>query len=311
MGSRDGRWWTPSPPRPVQGGIRASSHRGGFTDTWWGKRWVEVLEGFDVGQRLARGRRYARLGQVLSIDVSKGVVEARVQGSMAKPYSVKIKVRVLSAEEWSRVTEQLGRKARFVAQLLAGEMPPEIEEAFGSAGVSLFPDPRGDLRTDCSCPDWSNPCKHVAAVYYLLAGEFDRDPFLIMRLRGMDRDELLACLSSSKPAAAEAPAPPAEAAAEPLPTSPAVFWDARPAHGAVQGATHVPVAHAALIQRLGALPFWRGTVSLDYFAEVAYEYGSARGMAVHLGEAADEGAAAAEGDDAPPPRRRTRKRASD
>ena len=95
--------------------------------------------------------------------------------------------------------DALGRQALFVAKLLAGEMPQDIEPVFREVGLSLFPAKLGDLETDCSCPDWSNPCKHIAAAYYLLGEEFDRDPFLIFTLRGLGRDALLARLGATSP----------------------------------------------------------------------------------------------------------------
>src|SRR5262249_29560519 len=168
-----------SRPRAAKGGIKSQSKRGAFGQSWWAKRWIAVLESFDIGARLGRGRSYARGGQVLSIDVAKGEVTARVQGSRPKPYDVTIEVKTLTAGEWDRLVLALSGQALFVAKLLAGEMPQDIEQVFTEAGLSLFPQKSRDLLTDCSCPDWSNPCKHVAAVYYLLGEEFDRDPFLL------------------------------------------------------------------------------------------------------------------------------------
>src|SRR5438874_12696749 len=92
-----------SKPRAAKGGIKAQSKRGQFGATWWGKRWVEVLESFDIGARLQRGRSYARGGQVLSIDIDKGEVTAKVQGSMPKPYAVSIELKELSAKDWAKV----------------------------------------------------------------------------------------------------------------------------------------------------------------------------------------------------------------
>src|SRR5438128_9744848 len=103
----------------------------------------------------------------------------------------------------------------YAAKLTSGEMPNDIETVFRSASLSLFPEKRKDLKTDCSCPDWSNPCKHVAAVYYLLGEEFDRDPFLIFKMRGLARDELVGLLG--KPAAKAAA--PECGPAEPLPAA--------------------------------------------------------------------------------------------
>src|SRR5206468_8903950 len=167
-------------------------------------RWIAVLEGFELGGRLQRARAYARRGQVVSISIEKGRVDAVVQGSRPEPYAVSLETRTLPAAEWARLAATLTREARFAAKLLAGEMPPDVEEAFRRAGLSLFPAQKEDLRTSCSCPDWSNPCKHIAAVYYLLGEEFDRDPFLVFRLRGLDRDELVRLLGR---AAATTPAP--------------------------------------------------------------------------------------------------------
>ena len=200
----------PSRPRDVKGGIRARSRRGAFGENWWARRWIAVLESFELGGRLQRGRSYARRGQVVSIAIGKGRVEALVQGSRETPYDVKLEVKTLPAPEWKRLAGVLAREARFAARLLAGEMPADVEDAFRGAGSSLFPQRRADLRTRCSCPDWSNPCKHIAAVYYLLGEEFDRDPFLIFRLRGLDRDELVGLLDRT---AAATPSPPEAARA--------------------------------------------------------------------------------------------------
>jgi uncharacterized Zn finger protein len=258
-----------SKPRAAKGGIKAASLRGKFGESWWAKRWVAVLESFDIGARLQRGRSYARKGQVLSIDVKKGMVEASVQGSRAQPYQVHIKVRPLLAAEWKRLAEQLGTQALFAAKLLAGEMPQDIEQAFAAAGLSLFPEKTSEMSTACSCPDWSNPCKHVAAVYYLMGEAFDRDPFLIFRMRGMDREEFARALGEN-PAPEEAPA----AKPEPLPPEPATFWAANPLPANWLGSATGPKALAALPRRLGNLPFWRGELPLVKALEPAYESAS-------------------------------------
>lgn len=193
MGGRSGSWgWYPPPSRPLPAeGIRARSRQGAIGQTWWSQRFIDVLDSFDMGSRLTRGRRYARAGQVLELAVEPGAVSARVQGSRAKPYEVSIRVLPLSEKDWARVEEALASRAVFLAKLLAGEMPLEIEEAFAECRVSLFPASARDLTTDCTCPDWANPCKHVAATYYLLAEAFDDDPFLILSWRGRGKEQLL------------------------------------------------------------------------------------------------------------------------
>ena len=116
---------------------------------------------------------------------------ASLQGSAARPYAVAIRLTPFTDAEWGRAEEALANEALFLAALLAGEMPRDVERAFTAAGLSLFPARPDELRSDCSCPDWANPCKHVAATYYILAEAFDADPFLVMCWRGRPRDDLL------------------------------------------------------------------------------------------------------------------------
>ncbi len=181
-------------PRKAAGGIKAKSERGAIGETWWSKRWVQALESLGMGTRLTRGRSYARQGQVLSIEIEPGLVKAKVQGSMQKPYDIKIRLHPLSKRDWQEVTTAMASQALFAAKLLAGEMPTNIEEAFDSVNLSLFPELEEDLQTSCSCPDWANPCKHIAAVYYILAERFDEDPFLLFKLRGRDKEAIIAAL---------------------------------------------------------------------------------------------------------------------
>jgi uncharacterized Zn finger protein len=214
-----------------------------------------------------------------------------VQGSRPAPYKVTIRVKTLSRQQWKRATAALGREARFVAKLLASEMPEDVEKAFEAAGLSLFPERRKDLTTACSCPDWSNPCKHIAAVYYLLGEEFDRDPFLIFELRGMARDELVALLGSAQqpgasrraqaPLREEAEAPPPE----PLRPEPGAFWAGGELPADPFGDVAVPGSPAAVLRRLGRFPFWRGTESLTETVDPVYVQASSLGLDVFLGSA--------------------------
>ena len=149
-------------------------------------------------RRPASARRsYARRGQVTAIDIAEGLIKAKVQGSRPTPYKVEIRVETLSKADWQKLAKTLVGQAIFAAKLLAGEMPQDIEDAFRQAKLSLFPQKQRNLKTNCSCPDWSNPCKHIAAVYYLLGEEFDRDPFLIFRLRGVAREDFIKLLTKA------------------------------------------------------------------------------------------------------------------
>lgn len=181
----------PTTRRRVEGGIKARTKRGRIGEHWWSRRFTDVLESYGVGGRLQRGRTYARAGQVMQLGLGPGVVSAIVQGSRAEPYQVRIEVDCLTDAEWRDVEEALASRAVFRAKLLAGEMPRDIEDVFDDIGVPLFPEQLADFDLSCSCPDWGMPCKHEAAVLYLLAERFDDDPFQVLLWRGRDRDALL------------------------------------------------------------------------------------------------------------------------
>ncbi|MCL4326381.1 MAG: SWIM zinc finger family protein [Candidatus Thermoplasmatota archaeon] len=187
-----------STPRTVKNGISTKSKHGAIGNTWWSKKWLEVLERIGLGTRLSRGRSYARRGQVVSMEMDHGVVKSKVQGSQVKPYNVIIKLKIIDVASWDKIETILVSKAIFLAKLLAGEMPENIEEVFRDAGIDLFPTDKKDLETDCSCPDWENPCKHIAAVYYIMAEKFDEDPFLLFKLRGADKEELIKSLREKR-----------------------------------------------------------------------------------------------------------------
>lgn len=189
-----GGWYEPSRPLAVEGGIKAKSKRGDIGAQWWSKRFIAVLESYGMSGRLQRGRSYARKGQVMEFTLGTGKMTALVQGSRPRPYKVTIKVLPLTSAQWREVEARLASQAVFRAKLLAGEMPHEIEDVFAECGTPLFPRRASDLDMDCTCPDWEVPCKHLAAVCYVLAEAFDDDPFAMLAWRGRGKDELLASL---------------------------------------------------------------------------------------------------------------------
>ncbi|MER7080105.1 Uncharacterized conserved protein, contains Zn finger domain [Saccharopolyspora kobensis] len=211
-------------PIRVEGGIKARSKRGEIAQTWWSRRFIEVLESFGMGGRLQRGKNYARAGQVLNLTLSTSVVVGLVQGSRPQPYRARIGIKAFTPAEWEQVEQALAGQALYAAKLLAGEMPPEIEEVFAGLGLELFPTTMRELTMDCSCPDWEIPCKHLAATCYLLAESFDADPFQILAWRGRSREELLDRLRSLR-GTASGPAVETDDAA-PLSESLETFWTA-------------------------------------------------------------------------------------
>ena len=253
----DDEWYEPSRPRPVKDGIKAKNVRGAFGTSWWAKRWIAVLETFGWGSRLTRGRSYARQGQVLNIDLQVGRVSSKVQGSRATPYRVKIEIPPLADAQWERAIDSMAEQAIFAAKLLAGEMPQNIEDAFTAAGVPLFPRSARDIITACSCPDPANPCKHIAAVYYLLGERFDEDPFLIFHLRGRTREQIVDALRARRASATgdasdqpAAPVDPVPGLADLLGT----FYQAGPELETVSVQVAAPEIEAGILRRLGAAP---------------------------------------------------------
>jgi len=161
---------------------------------WWSQKFIEVLESFKMGSRLARGKAYAQESKVLKLSISSGIVTATVQGSRKSHYKISIKMEPLSDNAWRQVMQNLTKKAIYAVEMLQDKMPKDIGEVFAAANVSLFPTRLEDLDSSCDCPDWSNPCKHIAATYYILAQHFDLDPFLIFVWRGRLKTQILESL---------------------------------------------------------------------------------------------------------------------
>ncbi|KAF5432427.1 hypothetical protein C5S39_03770 [Candidatus Methanophagaceae archaeon] len=289
-------YYKPAKPKEVRNGIKAKSKRGAIGETWWSERWIAVLESFNMGARLTRGRTYARKGQVISIDVQKGAVTAKVQGTRAKPYAVRIQLNPISEPEWDIVTEAMASKAIFAAKLLSGEMPHDIEDAFRDAKVAFFPTSKKELKTNCSCPDWANPCKHIAAVYYLLAERFDDDPFLIFKLRGRTKEEFIAALREKR-AVATTEAEEREAITTASITAEKLkpreeyldsFWQAGEALDTFSVNPARPAVENAILERLGDAPFSVGRTNLNSLLSKAYETASRTALQTASGDSDEE-----------------------
>lgn len=246
-----------------------TSRKTEFASSWWAQRWIKVLEKFGWSARLNRGRSYARHGNVLDIDVQPGLVRAKVQGSRKQPYRVEIGLKPLSRGDWNKVVTLLRRKAIYAARLLSGEMPRDIEEIFKAAGVPLFPQSGEDLIMSCTCPDWASPCKHVAAAYYVLGSEFDRDPFLLFQLRGRNREQVMASLRGQRPERAPRPGTP-RIPVEPLEDHLIDFWEAGEELDEIAIRVSPPPVPLAILKRLGPVPLvdlpeeWNGDLARMY-----------------------------------------------
>jgi uncharacterized Zn finger protein len=291
-GYYDHYYFPPSRPLETTEGIKARSQRGEFARNWWATRWIEAMERLVDPGRLRRGRTYARKGQVLSIKETKGGVKARVQGSRPTPYKVTIQLKPLSDAQWEKVIDALAGQAIFTAQLLAGEMPQNIEEAFAAAGVSLFPDKSGDLTTDCSCPDWVNPCKHVAATHYILGDRFDEDPFLLFRLRGRTQEQILVAMRRRRAGQEEieegVEAEPEEVI--PLEEMLSHFWEMGEPLEPFPVAIKPPQVALPLLKRLGE-PSFMAEGALQTYLGPAYEAITQAALAAALSDEGEPGPA--------------------
>ncbi|MEA5466643.1 SWIM zinc finger family protein [Leptothoe sp. PORK10 BA2] len=176
-----------------------------FSRTWWGQKFIHALESFTEPNRLGRGRTYARGGKVKSFDIKDGLVTAKVRGSVnpyfgvyKEPlYTTTIEFEPISKAKWAAVIALIASKASLISRLLLNEIPDNIEDSFKTLGLRLLPSSKKDFKTACSCPDYSNPCKHIAGVHYLIAAKLDEDPFLLFELRGLSREALKKELAKS------------------------------------------------------------------------------------------------------------------
>ncbi len=265
-------------PLPAEDGIEARSRRGEIGETWWSRRFIELLESFGVGSRLQRGRTYARSGQVVELDVEHGVVLAKVQGSRYTPYRVRIRFRALTENQWRRAEKAMAAQALPLAKLLAGEMPYDIEELLEGAKLTLFPRSASELTATCTCPDGVNPCKHIAATYYILAERFDEDPFLIFTWRGRDQEELIESLRKRRAPArrgARTSTASAGGSSVPEPVAPLStvldsFWSCGPELDAFHVSPLAGEAPDALLRQLGPAPVEVGDRNLTDVLAGAY-----------------------------------------
>jgi uncharacterized Zn finger protein len=158
--------------------------------TFWGKSWCGNLERYsDYASRLPRGRTYIRNGSVLDLKIAKGEVAAMVAGSSL--YKIKITVAPVNAGRWKAICRDCAGAIDSLVELLQGRLAKGIMDRVCRAGDGLFPSPE-EIKLSCSCPDWADMCKHVAAALYGVGARLDEKPELLFVLRGVDETELLA-----------------------------------------------------------------------------------------------------------------------
>lgn len=249
---------------------------------WWSERFWSVMESIGVARRLERGKRYARAERVVAMEVSPGLVRAHVQGSRYDPYEVEIGIEVFTDDQWHDAVRALASQALFSAKLLSGEMPENIEDAFSSVGLSLFPTSPSELTMLCSCPDSVVPCKHIVAIHYVLAEKLDADPFLLFEWRGRNRGRILRDLRQQRAAEASGRAV-ARALTKTLEESVDDFWSLGEGFESVSFSVRPPAVSASLLKRLGVPAFWKAHPEIRGALERLYAKVTERAMALAYG----------------------------
>ncbi len=246
---------------------------------WWSERWWAVMESIGVARRLERGKSYARAERVFSLAIDAGLVSADVQGSRYEPYHVEIGIDVFADDEWHEAIRALSSQASFSAKLLADEMPENIEEAFSSVGLSLFPTSPGELTMNCSCADEVVPCKHIVAIHYVLAEKLDADPFLLFEWRGRGRGRILRELRQQRAAGATGRSVDLTSIKS-LEDSVADYWKMGESIDTVSFSVGPPAVSASLLKRLGVPSFWQPHPEIRGSLERLYAKVTERAMAL-------------------------------
>ena len=170
-----------------------------FGKTWWGQQWIDAMEKIDYNtNRLPRGRRYANNGSVKEISIEKAMVRAKVKGSLPSPYSVKIALKQFNKTKISEIKNLIQENPVIAAELSLGKLPQSLFDQLVQIDIRLLPEDWKDLNSTCSCPDDANPCKHIAAVYYLISDEVDKDPFFLFNMRGLATNVLTGTQSDKR-----------------------------------------------------------------------------------------------------------------
>jgi len=162
-----------------------------FAHSHWGHQWIESILKYGRPYRMQRGMRYAEENRIENLTVTPGQIFGTVQGTAPTPYRIKIKFKTIPEEGWDKILDKIAKKVKYIIALLENKIPDDLQQIFQEAGFDLFPPASKTLNASCSCPDQAVPCKHIAATILYTARVLDFDPFLLLKLRGKSRDDLL------------------------------------------------------------------------------------------------------------------------
>jgi uncharacterized Zn finger protein len=303
-------------PRKVRRGIRLGAEPADLEASWAAQRWLRLVDAAASADAILNGLEYARLGQVRHVGFDPGHVGGLVQGRVYRAYSASLQFTRFAPEQWDKAVEAMVDQARYAAKLLAGELPPNIEDVFGPLGLHLFPATPQEVTTSCTCSEPQPWCKHVCCLAYLLAERLSHDTMLVFSLRGLPGEELIERLRQRRavtgstqgatpvyvprvPGVAEIVQPPLEQTLD-------SFWDAPPGLDRLDLPVEPPAVSHPLLRRLGPSPFAAGGFPLVGLLATCYEQISEAVLAEEEGTsseapAEDGPAASTEDPDAPPP----------
>jgi len=248
-------------PRRVRHGVKLLGKVDPPVVSGVGLRWMKLVAAAIDATTLAAGLAYARSGQTTSLEIKAGGVNAHVQGTALRPYETRIIVPAFTEEEWESIIRAMARESIHVAKLLANEIPPGLDDLLGVMQLSLLPDSLDATHWECSCAE-PKPCKHLAAIGYLLADRLTQAPLLVFTVLGLPAERLLDRLRRARTiqehgvASAHVDAAIPETQVDPLPLEACLdeFWRLGPQLQDADDRPPAPHVSHALLRRMGPSP---------------------------------------------------------
>lgn len=280
----------PAKPRKVRGGVKLSSSfaPGDANLGWAAQRWLRLMEQAGEGTRLVEGLDYGKLGQTRRLTISRGLIEAAVQGRADRAYTVRISFDAFGEAQWEKAVASMADSAIYAAKLLAGELPANIEDLFAPLGLKLFPSEASELRTSCTCAEGVPWCKHVCCTSYLFASRLAAEPFVIFAARGLDAEEIRERLrerramagvgTGSVPVYAQRVPGASDVQAKTLDECIDHFWESGPELRELELPLERPAVSHPLLRRLGPSPFANASFPLVGLLASCYETISERAL---------------------------------
>lgn len=276
-------------PKRVRGGVRLRAQDANRATQWVFDRLMRVIERAASGPVLTEGIEYAKLGQTKRLAIEGGRVSASVQGRLSRAYITELKMVSFTSAQRDELVRAMAEQAIYSAKLLAGEVPPNIEDVFGPLGLKLFPSEPEDIESKCNCREAKPWCKHAVCTAVLLADRLSAEPLNIFELRGIPHETFAAMLRDRRALTSQGPGPaivyqpqipgvsdlPAPTMEEQLDR----FWEAGPELEEIHAPLRAPEVSHVLLRRLGPSPFTGPRFPLLGLLATCYELISERAAA--------------------------------